>query len=831
MKESPFQIENHPKPDSQDRSVRLSMENESEESKRRDKLDTQINAIVSSKPDLPDAELLERLWANPPSRETPSFLKSKSEVLDLLANPENKGFSTENLEEKDISSMVEQLICEDSTTENNVYIKRIGSWIGKNSESSQSFIQREISKNIKKKKELSLTTFALLGEISNEPNFRLENDLVLTIETSIKNALLTTKLNNQLAILNRLNDSQGNILLLKIFDYLENHLFVLQNDLRDDLGEANHKFYLSFHNFFLRKEVRNSKNYLVQKRFQDLVESLEQFQHLNKPDAIPGVAGGTSDMMIYEFKKRNESYENRLGIGLNEGYPVGTPLIPIAPGYLGMYKNGKLAKIYPAPKDPQEIQEEARKKEEFYISQNDPKYDYIYAEINTPSQFEIAHPDPSNKLHRLYVLDAFERRLKEDGASFFIDRSRVKMEDLHPVVATKILTINRDYIYTKESADNDPSPAETEELQKKLFPDEGSDEKFYGYLNLVQLHMRKKLVDDFGIEISDYDFATQRNFLEFLETRDIENITPLKKFVKKFRSGGIRTFLSLEQDFSMGEKILSLGERLPQETADAIFKKYAEIVDETEKVENYLEENFDQKKPNGSLTQSIRENLLRRAKDLLVYFADNLDELKPEDIISRLSDMKSEVLLMASTFQEVRKNNPEITLEDMKNLNLEEIAATQISEKDKEQMLRIFLSNRTNNPDYTPELLEEVRQEFEKAFKKADSTFYILKEKENIISFIRFDKLDPDTLYAASFNVRSEGRQSGIGKSMMKITLDKKAESFNLAAVAFSENPALRMYQEDFGFEIIGKDENYKDTGKTFYKLLRKRISELPLAA
>ncbi len=109
--------------------------------------------------------------------------------------------------------------------------------------------------------------------------------------------------------------------------------------------------------------------------------------------------------------------------------------------------------------------------------------------------------------------------------------------------------------------------------------------------------------------------------------------------------------------------------------------------------------------------------------------------------------------------------------------------------------------------------------ELAQALESPGREFYILKNGGDIVAFIRFDVLDEGRLYAASLNVRPEVRGSRIGSA----TLDKKAETHDIEAVAYEKNPMLKHYLEDFGFKIAGKIPNYKNSGELFYKLERSR--------
>lgn len=297
----------------------------------------------------------------------------------------------------------------------------------------------------------------------------------------------------------------------------------------------------------------------------------------------------------------------------------------------------------------------------------------------------------------------------------------------------------------------------------------------------------------------------------------------LKEFVRQYGRNGIRTFLSMDYDPKMAGMILKLGEKFP-EAAKIIFEKYNEIIDLSKEVEDFILRIF-----GGAATEStlkIKESLFRRAKDLLTSYKDKINSEEAIDLTKislELENIKGEILLFASTFK-VLSEKEHIKLTDLEGAHFEIKDSSLLTDEEKQVMTRIFIENR---PGYSPELLKKTLEEFTEALESRNHEFHVLHFNDEIIAFLRFDRLPNGNLYAGSLNVRTEIRGSAIGSAMLHATLDKKAEEYTIEAVVYEKNPMLHRYIEDYGFEIVGEIENYHGTGQKFFKIeIKKRIKK-----
>ncbi len=346
-------------------------------------------------------------------------------------------------------------------------------------------------------------------------------------------------------------------------------------------------------------------------------------------------------------------------------------------------------------------------------------------------------------------------------------------------------------------------------------------------LLLQHLHrpeMRLKTEEDLDISLLEIPLRSQIHFLKYLSGQDnsgFERIRNVLHAKKEESTLILKCFLANAEDPRYSEALLTLAERLDAKTAAAVFGKYAEIADASERARGYIQEHFSGRESfDQARVNSVVRRLLHHGNEFLVQLTKGpLND--PEAIAKRLENTKTEILMFASAFKIAAETGP-IEFADIAGIELTSKDSSLLNEAEKKEMLRIYEDNRFG---YTPGLLKETIDELARAFESPGIEFYILKNGSDIVAFIRFDSLGEDRLYAASLNVRPEVRGSTIGSAMLRATLDKKAETCDIEAVAYEKNPMLKHYLEDFGFSITGKIPNYKNSGELFYKLERPRAT------
>lgn len=355
---------------------------------------------------------------------------------------------------------------------------------------------------------------------------------------------------------------------------------------------------------------------------------------------------------------------------------------------------------------------------------------------------------------------------------------------------------------------------------------ENNQSQLQEFTNLVGTDYRDFLEEEFGVDLSKLSIPEQFYFLELVQKRTNETIKSVKSFSEKFKEKGLRTFFSMEHGGKeMGDKILTLGEKLPKESAEKLFAKYGEIVDEVENIAEYLSKSVGDK-ATPEILESAQNHLLIKGRDLLSGYAKNADFCKDEEcedlgreLETKLSNIKSSLLLFASACKSLSEQKL-LSIEDLANTELDVIHG-ELEQVAQEEMMRIFKENR---PHYPPALLADTISEFENALKNTNEnqTWYVLRNGGDIASFMRLDNLEDGSIYGASFNVRTELRGSTIGSELLKKIIEEKSEKQPFKIVCYDKNPMLKKYIEDFKFKVIGTIENYHNTGEKFYDMVRE---------
>ena len=260
----------------------------------------------------------------------------------------------------------------------------------------------------------------------------------------------------------------------------------------------------------------------------------------------------------------------------------------------------------------------------------------------------------------------------------------------------------------------------------------------------------------------------------------------LKEFALQYGKNGVRTFLSLDYRKDLGHKIVELGNALEPKAASEIFAKYGQIIDATHDVEAYITEHFsDQATMNEAVVARITENLLRRAKDLLVHFADALAEarrrgsaLDTDSVLRELSNVRTETLLFLSSFKTLRSQGVNLDFEAIKDVEFYSTSGPTLSEDDLRRMEEIYAKNYAD----VPALRDELLAIFKNSAKNKSAEFYILRYKGDIIGFARFDDEGEGKMHFSSFNVDTQFRGSAIGGVILEKTVDLKARDHVLSA-------------------------------------------------
>lgn len=346
-----------------------------------------------------------------------------------------------------------------------------------------------------------------------------------------------------------------------------------------------------------------------------------------------------------------------------------------------------------------------------------------------------------------------------------------------------------------------------------------------------------------GTRLNNLSFKKQGWFLIYFNQASTEEKETLQKFVSEYHEDGISSFLSLEIDQNIGNKIIELGNNMESESVRIVFSKISEITDLAEKESDEIMHLFLQ---DGAQTKfdwrEVRLALLKNVSEIINKFEAGSAPQKNEDISELLRDLenkKVEMRLLTSVLKTAKENGENISLESVRDFSLERKTIDSRkgvnlvdSEKDslkkivKENYQALFLQPGKN---YNPEAYERIISGFDKELENLDGqTIYTLKYKGEMVCFSRFKPLSPHEVYGGSFNVIRDVQGLTVGKKFMESVQDEVAKKYDIRIVSRKDNPANSAYERS-GFTIIG--EHKSEDGVEYYDMVKPARSSVKKAA
>ncbi len=339
--------------------------------------------------------------------------------------------------------------------------------------------------------------------------------------------------------------------------------------------------------------------------------------------------------------------------------------------------------------------------------------------------------------------------------------------------------------------------------------------------NMLNPALREALFLDTGINLNELG-PEQAYFIEYISSKKRGQIEPLKKFVNTFAENGIKTFLSCANEIGMGDKILTLGEKLPEASARILFKTYGDIIDASEEVGNILTNNL-KGKVTTEMIEKAKESLLLNGKNLLDKYAEksktcegSICEDIGRELEERLSLAKKSIFAFSATCK-VLVENGEFSFEDFGKAKLS-YDQSPIPEEMADMIIKMHYENTKQYPD---KLKNEWRGTLKDGLENPDPNQLIVSAsyEDEIVSAMRVIKREDGSWYGASFNVNPTIQGGRIGSELLKEVLKDLSKDKPFVADCYSKNPMLKTYLDKFGFKITKEIEDYQSTGELVYEI------------
>jgi len=332
---------------------------------------------------------------------------------------------------------------------------------------------------------------------------------------------------------------------------------------------------------------------------------------------------------------------------------------------------------------------------------------------------------------------------------------------------------------------------------------EDDKQLFFDFLYLSKPKVRQHIFKDLGINLYNVPLYEQVYFLQFIKNKTKEDLIPIKKFTEIYKSAGFHTFLSMEHDRTLGDKILKMGEKLNFETARAIFSKYSEIIDSAQEAIEYFRVNFIKGgEVNQGVMDHIEENLFKKGKDFLAKYADDVERGKIIDeaeVLRELENIKTEIVVFASSFRVYIEEFSPWDLADLPGIKYSSDYALKLLDKNKDLFKQMEDIYRKNYKNYPLEFTNHLLNLFKKSLKNPETILYTFEHKKDLVAFCRLEKKYDEGgdkfWHIGSFNVDPLYQKSRFGETLFDgVFMDAGAIGIPIKGDCDPFNPITKYY-------------------------------------
>ncbi|MFA6251214.1 MAG: hypothetical protein WC603_01125 [Candidatus Paceibacterota bacterium] len=355
------------------------------------------------------------------------------------------------------------------------------------------------------------------------------------------------------------------------------------------------------------------------------------------------------------------------------------------------------------------------------------------------------------------------------------------------------------------------------------------NDNFFDHNFFQNQSIRKRFEEKSGFTLEETTLPEQYNYFEYTKEITNKESDEFFRFLKKFGVNAFRTFLSIEQGGKeMGDKILNLGEKLPENVAQKVFAKYGEIINTVDNCEGEIRKIFGEKDIQVRVLISVKETLLKRGVKLLSDLGDRA--LSPNfvvnsiDILKELDEIKAETILLGTSYVKLYKEGISVPIEDV--TETEEISVGNLTKEQKQELMKVYINGRPKVTYENKEHLELLKKEFEEELNTENVSVFNVRFNGDVIIFAIVDKKDKDNIYLSGFTFIDEVRNPIIAEASMNC-MSEKFKNYNIKALVDSKNPILAMYQKRFGFKIVKELPREENAGELYYEI--ERTKELTL--
>ena len=397
-----------------------------------------------------------------------------------------------------------------------------------------------------------------------------------------------------------------------------------------------------------------------------------------------------------------------------------------------------------------------------------------------------------------------------------------------------IVRLNKQY---KKSSDNYTvfiNEKEKEEIRKQMKIDGDNEEEINDYLEYVNWAQDSEFDGVIYDTLESYNKMLKREeqHEHFDSNRIKKIIAEMETYYKDEPSKKIKHWLDnfkenlkLQQDIEQKLDQFIYGEE-NKETSNVVLNKYQEIVDEAGKAKDNIKKFFKDKRDiSDDDIDGVINSIMARANDLLQNYTEQIskeEDLNDEEILNKFEEQKADVLVFASIFQ-IAYEQSELNFDELKGVDYQTLSSLDLSSDDQKMIKEVVKSNYPKKKQQV-DILEKI----EKSFKNKDTKWHLLTRNteddgKSMVACVRFDEIDDDNVYAATFNVGTGYRGSKLGEAMFNRVMTETAKTKKIHAITEMGKEVSDFYINKGGFNVSAVKKN-KKTEIYYYSIERSDV-------
>lgn len=247
--------------------------------------------------------------------------------------------------------------------------------------------------------------------------------------------------------------------------------------------------------------------------------------------------------------------------------------------------------------------------------------------------------------------------------------------------------------------------------------------------------------------------------------------------------------------------------------SDQAMLKHRKNLKELSRLFNEYSEKFDNE--NIYKIEETFVSIEEEIQELIKKLGTQKESKEIETTLNEIDVKKNQIALLKAMLIYAIESGESVNLETIKNLKLESKASLTISEI--EAIIQMAEKNWAQIPAMQKTVTEGIKKDL--GDREKEQEFIVLRYKGQVIGFLRFEKIDEDTVYTGSLNIFKELRGLKIAEQSLLEIIREKGKEKNVRATVSPRIQAGTCYIEKIGFVGTGYELDYHQTGEPMIEI------------